>query len=141
MATICVNCLSGQIDLSFRAAVADNVAVHHRFPWAILFAVLASTASGSADELSRSGVTVARFAVIYPEADQAREEQALTADAGWLRLPRKTNGKTNSPSGTKPGKAIRRSSEKSEAGVVPLKRDRPRKETDPPKTRRPQLGW
>lgn len=109
---------------------------------AILLAVLGCAFVSEAAEIPDDGVTIAaRFAVIYPEADQAAEETQLSPGSGWLRRPQKTTRKTSSPTGAKKSKASPRQTEKSEATVLPLRRDRPRKETDPPKTRRRQLGW
>jgi hypothetical protein len=110
-------------------------------PAAIVAAILVAVLHDAS--VSRAGdvvVPAAHFAVIRPEADESSDQPEPTADAVWLRRPRKTGRSASSPSSAKP-KSLPRPSEKSTAGVAPLKRERPKSETDPPKTRRRQLGW
>ncbi|HEV3344918.1 MAG TPA: hypothetical protein VG125_31360 [Pirellulales bacterium] len=83
--------------------------------------------------------SAAHFVLIYPEADD--DQPALTTDAAWLRPPSKTARSDSSASKAKKLKPLPQAKEKSHARVPPLKRERPKRETDPPKTRRRQLGW
>jgi hypothetical protein len=84
--------------------------------------------------------TVAHFALIRPEADAANDDDPLSPGASWLRRPKKPAETGGSAASGKKNTA-KRASEKSQTRVVPLRRDRPKSETDPPKTRRRQLGW
>jgi hypothetical protein len=95
------------------------------------------------DSAANAGVNVipvAHFALIRPEADSSNDQPEPTAEAVWLRRPGKPGRTASSPSDTKT-KSLVRTSEKPAAAVTPLKRDRPKREVDPPKTRRRQLGW
>jgi hypothetical protein len=82
-------------------------------------------------------VEAAHFAVIRPEAD---DDPQLSPGATWLYRPRKTSHPANSTVRTKKAKSAT-SKGRSGASVTPLRRNRPPRETDPPKTRRPKLGW
>ncbi|MGH7137638.1 MAG: hypothetical protein ACREHD_17975 [Pirellulales bacterium] len=83
---------------------------------------------------------VAHFTLIRPEADAASDDTLLSPAARWLRRPKKS---AETPGSALSGKksAAKRAAEKSPTRVVPLRRDRPTSETNPPKTRRRQLGW
>ncbi len=112
----------------------------------ILIVALVSALPGTTPIESNDGqeiTAVVHFALIRPEADSAVEETTLTPDARWLRRTKKTSAKPSDPSGTKKGssKTTARTSDKAETAVTPLRRDRPKREIDPPKTRRRALGW
>ena len=79
----------------------------------------------------------AHFAVIRPEAD---DEPQLEPGAAWLYRPRKPDRQAGSPVNTRKTKGT---VQKAGPGgdVTPLKRNRPLREVNPPKTRRRQLGW
>jgi hypothetical protein len=83
--------------------------------------------------------TAAHFVLIYPEADDDRP--VLNADAEWLRPPATVRPGDGPSSKTKKAGPSLRGSGKSEARVAPLKRQLPKRETDPSKARRPALGW
>lgn len=85
-------------------------------------------------------VSPARFAVIYPEADLDDEDSEPTTEAASLPQPAKKLARTNARAAAKNGKSAVKPA-KSPATVTPLKRDRPKREVDPPKTRRRPLGW
>ncbi|HWB08513.1 MAG TPA: hypothetical protein VG826_04790 [Pirellulales bacterium] len=82
--------------------------------------------------------SAAHFVLIYPEADDDRPVQ--TADATGLP-PGKT--RLGAAASSKNKKVVPRPqpSGKPESRVQRLKRERPKSETDPPKTRRRALGW
>jgi hypothetical protein len=98
---------------------------------------LFSSGAACADEVTAT----VHFALIRPEADPANDQPAPAAEAAWLSRPRATSRNTSSADGTQKSKLRLRAGEKSQAVVAPLKRERPKSETDPPKTRRRQLGW
>jgi len=105
--------------------------MHPRLQRAILVGALAAL-------LMLVRTSAAHFVLIYPEADE--DQPALTADAAWLR-PLTKAGRVEGPS---PKAKIAKplpNAKKSDTRVTPLKRERPKSETDPPKTRRRQLGW
>lgn len=91
--------------------------------------------------LFSSGAACADFVLIRPEADLANDQPEPTAEAAWLSRPRATSRNTSAADGAQKSKLRLRTGEKSQAVVAPLKRERPKSETDPPKTRRRQLGW
>ncbi|HVX11473.1 MAG TPA: hypothetical protein VHC22_09850 [Pirellulales bacterium] len=103
---------------------------------------LPSTAPIESED-DQEAATVAHFALVRPEADPPEEETTLNPGANWLRRAKKTSSKASDAAGARKGtsKATTRGGDKSGATVTPLRRDRPKKETDPPKTRRRQLGW
>ena len=82
-------------------------------------------------------VEAAHFAVIRPGAD---DDPQLSPGATWLYRPRKTNHPANPTARAKKAQAATPKGS-SGARVTPLRRNRPPRETDPPKTRRPKLGW
>lgn len=104
--------------------------------WLILSMAIAAFAQAETNDLE----TVAHFALIRPEADAASDDDPLSPEARWLRRPKKPAETPGSPTGGKKNIA-KRAAEKSPTRVVPLRRDRPTSETNPPKTRRRQLGW
>lgn len=105
---------------------------------AILLAALGSVALDAAAAADDGVASAAHFALIHPDADDAPE---LSPGAVWLYRPRKTSGKATSPAAIKRTRATSRPGEKSAAPVAPLRRERPKKETSPPTTRRRRLGW
>lgn len=107
--------------------------------WLTLCALASTIAAARGDEEKPSAVRLARFAIIYPEADPEMEEKRLSPGASWLLRPRTSARKPTAPAAKKTGQATPNT--KTAERVTPLRRDRPRRETNPPKTRRPQLGW
>jgi hypothetical protein len=107
------------------------------------FAVCCLAVCGDSASASEPVATVARFAVIYPEADLA--ENADDADppkANPVRLPRPVRKPSQTDrAASKQRKAVEAKPERTPASVTPLRRDRPKNEVDPPKTRRRSLGW
>lgn len=83
--------------------------------------------------------SVARFTVIYPEADLREEDNQLGSDAVWLHRPKKLAKSTQAA--VKKGKSVDAKKQKPPATVTPLRRERPKNEVDPPKSRRRPLGW
>ena len=109
---------------------------------AILILALECALPGAVQASDDEIATVARFALIRPEADPAFEEAQLSPGADWLRRPKRTKRKPASAGSKKVDKATApREGDKSAAPVAPLRRERPKSETDPPTTRRRQLGW
>lgn len=83
---------------------------------------------------------VAHFAVVYPDAESRDDDEKLSPEASWLRRRAKKPTKSVAqPAAKKEKPSAGRS--KSPATVTPLRRDRPKNEVDPPKTRRRPLGW
>jgi hypothetical protein len=95
--------------------------------------------AASADEAEETA-TVAHFALIRPEADPANEDTPLSPGASWLRRPKAVGKKTGPVAAGKPSRG-KPKDEKPAATVKPLRRERPKNEVDPPKTRRRPLGW
>lgn len=107
--------------------------------WLTLCAVASTVAAARGDDAKPSAVQLARFAIIYPEADPEMEEKRLSPGASWLLRPRTSARKLPAPSAAKRRQAAPNA--KTAERVTPLRRDRPKRETNPPKTRRPNLGW
>jgi hypothetical protein len=109
--------------------------------WAMLMLTLgvslpsAAPSAGIEDETTN----VVHFALIRP--DPANDETALTPDAAWIHRPKNAIRKSDNSASRKKNKNIARGVKKPEATVTPLRRERPKSETDPPKTRRRELGW
>ncbi|HET6883738.1 MAG TPA: hypothetical protein VFI31_26525 [Pirellulales bacterium] len=91
------------------------------------------------DEADEATVVV-HFALIHPEADPAAEATQLSPGAVWLRRPNGKKRKTGTAAITKRQNTPPKEG-KPAAQVTPLRRERPKNEVDPPKTRRRQLGW
>ncbi len=83
--------------------------------------------------------SAAHFVLIYPEADDDRP--TVTADMAGVRPPSRTGRGDGPASKAKKTEPLPPAKQKSDLSVVPLKRERPKRETDPPKTRRRKLGW
>lgn len=120
------------VKFSFLAA-DDALSMRWLLRAAIMGVALPTLLHGSST--ANAGVTVmpvSHFALIDPKADASNEQSEPIADAVSLNRPNNTGRKTS---------LLLRSSGKSAAAVTPLKRNRPMRETNPPKTRRRQLGW
>ena len=109
--------------------------------WLTLWLALSAGALTVApDDEADEATTVAHFALIRPDADPASEATQLSPGAVWLRRPNAKNRKTGTAANTKRQNTPSKDG-KSAAEVTPLRRERPKNEVDPPKTRRRQLGW
>lgn len=107
--------------------------------WLAAFVAASAAAMLCAAQNKAADVVLARFAIIYPAADPAVEEKQLSPGAVWLRRPKTATRESSAPAPTK--KVQRAAIQKAETRVAPLRRERPARETDPPKTRRRKLGW
>lgn len=107
--------------------------------WLALCIVASAAATLCAADDDPAAVVLARFAIIYPAADPAVDEKRLSPGAVWLRLPKPPSRKSNAPASGKNGEAAPK--RESDTRIAPLRRERPNRETDPPKTRRRKLGW
>jgi hypothetical protein len=109
--------------------------------WLAAFVAASAAAMLCAAQNKAADVVLARFAIIYPAADPAVEEKQLSPGAVWLRRPKTATRKSSPPAHATTTKNPRAPVQKAETRVAPLRRERPTRETDPPKTRRRKLGW
>ncbi|HQU45752.1 MAG: hypothetical protein B7Z73_15670, partial [Planctomycetia bacterium 21-64-5] len=69
------------------------------------------------------------------------DEDDLQPNAVWLRPAVKDAGKTEAMAGANKRNAAGRKGKQPPPSVAPLRRERPKSEVDPPRTRRRSLGW
>ncbi|HVA50664.1 MAG TPA: hypothetical protein VNH11_30235 [Pirellulales bacterium] len=109
---------------------------------AILIAVFVCAAARSDLALaSGPAASLARFSVIYPEAELKDDDDDLQPNAVWLRPAVKNTGDAEAMAAGKLRKTVGRKGKQPPPTVAPLRRQRPKSEVDPPKTRRRSLGW